>query len=99
MGSLGTPQFIVLLAVVAAAAALCGFIASTLARSKKRHPRRFFMTGFFCGFTAGVVVRRRWRDIGRLATRALGSSGLPVRLGLPPRRPRRLPMSLLTVRR
>jgi len=99
MGSLGTPQFILLLAVVAAAAALCGFIASTVARSKKRHARRFFVTGFFCGFTAGVVVRRRWRDIGRLAARALSSSALPTRLGLPSRRPRRLPMSLLTVRR
>ncbi len=99
MGSLGTPQFILLLVSVAMVAALCGFVGSTVARVKKRHVRRSFMTGFFCGFTAGVVVRRRWRDIGRLAARTLSSSAVPVRLGLSPQRPRRLPMSLLTVRR
>jgi hypothetical protein len=99
MGSLGTTPLIVLLVSVAAAAALCGFIGSTVARRRKRHARRFFTTGFVCGFAVGVVVRRRWRDIGRLAARALSSSGLPVRLGLTPQRRRRLPMSLLTVRR
>ena len=99
MGSLGTPQFLLLLVAVATVAAVCGFIGSTVARGQKRRARRFFLTGFFCGFTAGVVVRRRWRDIGRLASRALSSSALPLRLGLSPQRPRRLPLSLLIVRR
>jgi hypothetical protein len=100
MGSLGTTPSVVLLLAVGVAAALCGYIASAVARRNKRRTRGVFLVGLFCGFTAGVVVRRRWRDIGRLAVRALNASALPTRLGLvPPQRPRRLPVSLLTVRR
>lgn len=104
MGSLGPMQVISLLVAVAAAAALCGFVASTIARRKRQRARRFFVVGFFCGFTAGVVVRRQWRDVGRLAVRTLGSAGLASRRGhSSPQRhrrlPGRLPMALSTVRR
>ena len=99
MGSLGTTPLVVLLLAVGVAAALCGYIASAVARRNKRRTRGVFLVGLFCGFTAGVVVRRRWRDIGRLAVRVLNSSALPTQLGLAPQRERRLPVSLLTVRR
>jgi len=91
--------YIFLLVAVAAAAALGGFVASTVARRKKQRARRFFIVGFFCGFTAGVVVRRRWREVGRLAIRALSSAAVPGRLGSTPQRPRRLPTALSIVRR
>jgi hypothetical protein len=91
--------YIVLLVAVAAAAALCGFVASTVARRKRQRARRFFMVGFFCGFTAGVVVRRKWRETARLAVRTFNSAVLPGRLGHSPPRTRRLPMALSTVRR
>jgi hypothetical protein len=99
MGSLGTTQFIFLLAVVACAAALCGFVASMLVRRKKQRARRSFIVGFLFGFTAGVVVRRRWREIGHLAVRALNSAAAPSRLDRSPPQLRRLPLALLTVRR
>jgi hypothetical protein len=99
MGSLGPMQVISLFVVVAGAAALCGFVGSTIARRKRQRARRSFIVGFFCGFTAGVVVRRRWREIGRLAVRVLGPAALPSRLGQSPQRHRGRPMALLTVRR
>jgi hypothetical protein len=99
MGSLGTTQCIFLLLVVACTAALCGFVASMLVRRKKQRSRRSFIVGFLFGFTAGVVVRRRWREIGRLAVRALNSAAAPSRLNRSPSQFRRLPMALLTVRR
>jgi hypothetical protein len=99
MGSLGTTQFIFLLAVVASTAALCGFVASMLVRRKKQRARRSFIVGFLFGFTAGVVVRRRWREIGHLAVRALNSAAAPSRLDRSPPQLRRLPLALLTVRR
>ena len=97
MGSLGITQFIFLLMAVASAAALCGFVASTLTRRKKQRARRAFIVGFLFGFTAGAVVRRNWRDIGRLAARTFSTT--PGRLGWQPQQLRRLPMALLTVRR
>ena len=99
MGSLGTTQFFLLLVVVASAAAICGFVASILVRRKKQRARRSFIVGFLFGFTAGVVVRRRWREIGRLAVRALNSAAAPGRLERSPPQLRRLPMALLAVRR
>lgn len=96
MGSLGTTQFF-LLVVVASAAAVCGVVASMLVRRKKQRARRSFIVGFLFGFTAGVVVRRRWREIGQLAFRALNSAAVPSRRSPP--QLRRLPMALLTVRR
>jgi hypothetical protein len=98
MGSLGTTQLF-LLVVVASAAALCGFVASMLVRRKKQRARRSFMVGFLFGFTAGVVVRRRWREIGQLAVRTLHSAAAPSRPDRSPPQLRRLPMALLTVRR
>lgn len=99
MGSLGPAQVISLLVAIAAAAALCGFLVSTIARRKRQRARRFYIVGFFCGFTAGVVVRRQWREIGRLAVRALGSTGGASRRVHSPQRRGRLPRALLTVRR
>jgi hypothetical protein len=99
MGSLGITQYTFLLMVVACTAALCGFVASMLVRRKKQRARRSFIVGFLFGFTAGVVVRRRWRDIGRLAVRALNSAAAPSRLDRSPPQLRRLPMALLIVRR
>ena len=93
------PQFICLLVVVAATAALCGYTASAIARRKEQRRERSFLVGVLCGFTAGVIVRRRWREIGRLAVRTLLSLTRPNQLGWRPQRPRRLPLALLPVRR
>lgn len=93
------PQVITLLVVVSAAAALCGYTASTIARRKEQRSERSFIVGLLCGFTAGVIVRRRWRDIGRLAVRTLLSLTRTNRLGWQPPRSRRLPLALLPVRR
>jgi hypothetical protein len=83
MWSLGTTQLISLLLAVAAVAALCGFVAST-ARRKKRRTRGIFLVGFFCGVVAGGVVRGRRSDAVRLAARALSFAASRVRLGLTP---------------
>ena len=98
MGSL-VPLFISLLVAVAIIAALVGSVASRLAQRRQQRGRRYFIVGFLCGLTAGVVVRRRWREVGRYAVRALGSAGLPSRIGRSPQRHRRLPAALLAVRR
>jgi hypothetical protein len=93
------PQFITLLVVVAASAALCGYTASAIARRKKERSGRSFTVGLLCGFTAGVIVRRRWRDIGRLAVHTMLSATRPNRLDWQPQRSRRFPLALLPVRR
>ena len=100
MGSLGTAQFISLLLAVALAAAMCGFITSTVVRRNKRSSRRVFLVGFFCGMTAAMVAHRRWQSTSRSVVRALSSSALAVRLGLSPRRRSRpFRMSLSAPRR
>ena len=91
------PQLISLLVVVAAGAALCGYTASAISKRREQRGRRHFFVGFLFGFTAGVVVRRNWREIGRLAVRAFSST--PGRLGWQQSRRRRLPLALLPVRR
>lgn len=91
------PQLIFLLVAVAATAAVCGHTASAIARRKKQRTRRHFTVGFLCGFTAGVVVRRNWRDIAHLAGRTISST--PRRLGRQPQRVDRLPLALLPLRR
>lgn len=91
------PQVIVLLVAVAAIAAVCGHTASAIARRKKQKTRRHFTVGFFCGFTAGVIVRRNWRDIAHLAASKLSSRS--SRPGRQPHRALRLPLALLPVRR
>lgn len=92
------PQFICLLVVVAAGSALCGYTASAIARRKRERPQRSFTVGLLCGFAAGFIVRRRWRDLGRLAARTVLSATRPNRPGWQPQR-RRLPLALLPVRR
>lgn len=92
------PQVICLLVVVAAGAALCGYTASAIAQRKRQRRQRSFTIGLLCGFAAGVIVRRRWRDIGRLAVRTLLTATRPDRLVWQPQR-RRLPLALLPVRR
>lgn len=59
MGSLGPPAWIGLLIAVAIMSALCGFVASSAMRRNKRHTRRIFVIGAFCGFLAGATHARR----------------------------------------
>lgn len=70
MGSLGPIQLIAALLVIAIVAAMSGF---TLARTSKRRARVSFVVGFFCGLTAGTVLRRRrsWLNTFRTARRWL----------------------------
>ena len=91
------PQVIFLLVAVAAIAAVCGHAASVIARRKKQRARRYLTVGFLCGFTAGVIVRRNWRDIAHLVRRTLSSRS--SRPGRQPQRTLRLPLALLPVRR
>ncbi|MDG5485373.1 hypothetical protein [Mycolicibacterium gadium] len=91
------PQAIFLLVAVAAIAAVCGHTASAIARRKKQRARRYLTVGFLCGFAAGVIVRRNWRDIAHLVGRALSSRS--SRLARQPHRALRLPLALLPVRR
>ena len=81
MGSLGPPHLIALLLVVAIAAATCGFAASA-ARTKKRRAKGIFLLGVFCGFMAGVTVRRRRRGPTALAAVALRSGIRPLTAGV-----------------
>ena len=66
MGSLGPTHLISLLLAVAFIAAMCGFIASAVARRNKRRTRGFFLLGFVCGLMAGAVLRRRRRGLNAL---------------------------------
>jgi hypothetical protein len=63
MGAFGTAHLVCLLLAVASVAALCGFIASTVARTNKRRARGFFVVGVFCGLLAGRILRRRRRGL------------------------------------
>jgi len=84
MGSLGPTELISLLLAVAIIAAICGFVASTVARRNKRRARRFFLLGFFCGLTTGAILRERRRGTGRFAVRTLTIAAPHVRPGLWP---------------
>ena len=57
-----------LLAAVTVFAAVCTFVGAAVARRRKRRARGFFVLGFFCGLTAGVILQRRRRGF-----HALGS--------------------------
>src|SRR5829696_9392196 len=81
MGSLGPPHLIALLLAVAVVAATCGFAASA-ARTKKRRAKGIFLLGVFCGFMAGVTVRRRRRGPTALAAVALRSGIRPLTAGV-----------------
>ena len=99
MGSLEPTHLIALLVVVAIIAAICGFIASAVARRNKRRARGFFHLGFFCGLMAGAILRGRRRGTGHFAARALTFAASHVQLGMwpPPWRrgmSQRLPLRL-----
>src|ERR1700686_5502030 len=70
MGTLGPTHLIALLVAVAIIAAICGFIASAVARRNKRRARGFFLLGFFCGLMAGAILRGRRRGPGHFAAQA-----------------------------
>lgn len=70
MGSLGPTQLIVLLVAVATIAAICGFIASAVARRNKRRARGSFLVGFVCGLMAGTILRGRRRGLNALGALA-----------------------------
>jgi uncharacterized membrane protein YeaQ/YmgE (transglycosylase-associated protein family) len=73
-----------LLVAVAVIAAICGFIASAVARRNKRRARGFFLLGFFCGLMAGAILRGRRCGTGHFAARAKPFAASHVRLGLWP---------------
>ncbi len=81
MGWLGTTQQIALLLGVAAVAALCGYLASTVARRNRRRARGYFLVGLCCGFLAGGVLRRKRRGTGGFVASALtlASHAQPLR--------------------
>jgi hypothetical protein len=56
MGSLGPMHLIAALLAATIVAATSGFLC---ARRTKRRRRGIFAVGFFCGLTAGTVLRRR----------------------------------------
>ena len=66
MGSCGPTQLISLLLAVTIIAAICGFIASAVARRNKRRARRIFLMGYFCGWIAGAILRGRRRGLNAL---------------------------------
>jgi peptidoglycan/LPS O-acetylase OafA/YrhL len=88
MGSLGPTQLIALLLVVAVIASIAGFIASAATGRNRRHARRFLVLGFFCGLTAGAILRGRRRGVKRLARRAFTATAFVTRMreNLSPRR-------------
>lgn len=68
MGPLGPAQLLALLLAVAIISAACGFIGSAVSRRNKRRTRRVFLLGFFCGYIAGPVLRRRRHGLNALTT-------------------------------
>jgi len=56
MGSLGPMHLLAVLLAVTIVAATSGFV---VARRTTRSKRGIFAVGFFCGLTAGTVLRRR----------------------------------------
>jgi hypothetical protein len=90
MGSLSATQYSLLLVAVAVAGATSGLSAASIARRSRRHRRRVFRAGFFCGAMATVIARRRWHDAMRLAVLPFAAP-----LGRSPRwRPRQFRLSL-----
>jgi hypothetical protein len=78
MGSLALPQLISLVVGVAAISATGGFIASAVARRKRRRARGFFFLGLFCGLMAGsvLVARRHGQNTLGPVLRGVGLRGL-----------------------
>lgn len=72
MGSLALPQLTSLVLAVAAIGATGGFVASAVARRKKRRARGIFFLGFFCGLVAGSILLARRRGQNALGAVARG---------------------------
>jgi len=83
MGSLEPTHLIALLVAVAIIAAMCGFIASAVARRNKRRVRGFFLLGFFCGLMAGAILRGRRRGLHALGAVARRADVRPPITGIP----------------
>jgi len=81
MGSLGPTHLISLLLAVAIIAAICGFIASAVARRNKRRARGLFLLGFFCGWMAGAILRGRHQGLNALGAVARCPDIRPRRAG------------------
>lgn len=79
MGSLGPAHLIPLLLAVAAVAAVCGFIASTVVRRNKRRARGYLLVGFCCGLLAGGLLSRRRRGLHALGAIMRGRDFRPLR--------------------
>jgi uncharacterized membrane protein YeaQ/YmgE (transglycosylase-associated protein family) len=75
MGSFG-----LLLITVAVLGAICGVLASAVARRNRRHARGFFLVGFFCGWTAKTFQRRRRRRLNALGFIRRGIETLGARV-------------------
>ena len=82
MGSLEPTHLIFVLFAVAIIGAICGFIASAVARRNKRRARGFFLLGFFCGLMAGAIQRGRRRGLNALGAVARCADVRPRRAGI-----------------
>jgi|SRR5271157_1814813 len=82
MGLLGPTHLIALLLAVAIIAAICGFIASAVARRNRRRARGFFLLGFFCGLMTGAILRGRRRGLNALGAVARCADVCPWRAGI-----------------
>jgi|ERR1700737_1110840 len=82
MGPLDPTHLIALLVAVAIIAAIWGFIASAVARRNKRRARGSFLLGFFCGLTAGAILRGRRRGLNAFGAVARCADVSPRRAGI-----------------
>jgi hypothetical protein len=54
---------LILVAVIAGAGAMCGFIASAVMLRKKRRARGYFVLGVLTGMMAATITRGRYRKL------------------------------------
>lgn len=81
MGSLALAQLISLVLAVAAIGATGGYVASAVARRKKRRARGVFFLGFFCGLMAGSILLARRRGQNAFEAVARGVDLRPLKAG------------------
>lgn len=75
-------QVIPPLFAVAIVAAICGYMASAVARRKKRRARGVFLLGFFCGFTTIAILRGRRRGLKAFRAIVRGADVRPQWVGI-----------------